>query len=197
MSEALDGGRGISGDKRDWGDRKAESSRKKSDPDFVEQGPEAIGGDGVIKVEPVRVELLDAACCHDDTSRPIGKLDDVQSLQQGMAEGSCQAVVGRVGEGEEIDGGLRLGADDGAASMLGAAGGDRDGEEIGLGHGENRVEILTIVQAREKEDWNQRSALPGPCPRGLCTEGDGRAEDAGRRRGGAMKMGRASWELGG
>lgn len=86
----------------------------------------------MLEVQPVGVELGDAACCDDHAGRVTAKLDDVEGLKEGAAKCRGQAIVGRGDEREEVDVWLRLGAGDGAAGMV-AAGRDGYGEER-LGH---------------------------------------------------------------
>lgn len=82
----------------------------------------------MLEVQAVGVELGDAAGGDDDAGGVAAELEDVQGLEEGAAERGREAVVRGGDEGEQVDLGLRLGGGDGAA-WVGAAGGDRHGEE--------------------------------------------------------------------
>ena len=102
--------------------------RQKAVPDLVEEGPEAVRLDGVAEVEAVGVELLDGRGGDDDTGAVAAKLNDIEGGEEGAAEGRGEAVVRGVREGEQVDGGFGLGADN-LATGVGVEGRDGDGEE--------------------------------------------------------------------
>lgn len=56
----------------------------------------------MLQVQPIGVELGHAAGRNHHTGSVAAKLDDVQSIQQGAAEGARQPVVGRGCPGEQV-----------------------------------------------------------------------------------------------
>lgn len=91
--------------------------REETLPDAVEQREETFGADGHLQVEAVGVELGNARGRDDDARSVAAKLNHVQGRQQRLAKGRRDAVVGRRCPCQDVDSGLRLGADDGAAGM--------------------------------------------------------------------------------
>lgn len=83
----------------------------------------------MLQIQAIAIKLGNRARCDNNTGCVVTKLEQVKSREQRLAHGCGEAVVGRRGEREQIDGGLRLGADD-AATRVGAEGGDGDGEEL-------------------------------------------------------------------
>lgn len=102
--------------------------RQETGPNLVEQGPEALGLDGVAEVEAVAVELLDGAGGDDHAGLVAAELEEVEAGDEGPAEGRGYAVVRGGGPAEQVDLGLGLGAGDGAADVR-AHGGDGDCEK--------------------------------------------------------------------
>lgn len=77
----------------------------------------------MLEIQAIAIELPDRRCRHDDARR-VRELDDVEREQQASAEGCHQAVIGRRGEGEEVDLGCRSSANDGSCDF--AIGGGED-----------------------------------------------------------------------
>ena len=106
----------------------SENVREETLPDGVEQGPEAFRLDGVGQVEAVAVELGDTAGGDDDAGGVASKLNHVEGLEEGAAEGRGEAVVRGRRPCQHVD--LRLGRGaDNLAARVGAHLGDGDAEE--------------------------------------------------------------------
>lgn len=63
-------------------------------PDRVEQGPEALRLNGMLQIQPIAVEFCDAAGGDEHAGRVTAKLEEVESCEEGFADGSGEAVVG-------------------------------------------------------------------------------------------------------
>jgi len=98
----------------------------------------------MLEVEPVGVELGDAAGGDDDAGRVAAKLDDVEGCEQGAAKGRREAVVGRRDPGEEVDAGRRLGRRDGAAGVRAQRGNGDTEEGLVGGHGCGVFSFLSL-----------------------------------------------------
>lgn len=84
----------------------------------------------MLQIQAVAIKLGDPARRDQHTHLVAAKLEDVERGEESPAEGQGHAVVGRRGEGQEVDARARLGDGDGAAGVGGVGDrGDGDGEE--------------------------------------------------------------------
>lgn len=73
---------------------------------------------GMLQVQAVGVELGNGRGGDDAAGGQARVLDEVEGVQEGAAEGARLAVVGRRGDGEQVDLRRGLGDGDGAAGVL-------------------------------------------------------------------------------
>ena len=88
----------------------------------------------MLQIQPVAVELGDAAGSDNDTELVAAKLEDIERGEQGPAEGERHAVVGGRGEGEKVDAGSRERGHDGAARVRRAGDGGNGNRKQCLCH---------------------------------------------------------------
>lgn len=121
-------GEGVAVDEGDRGHGVGEEAREQA---VQAVRPEAVDGLRVVEVEPVGVELGDAGRRHQHARR-VAELDYVERRQHRLAEGRRQPVVGRRGEGQQVDRRRELAAHDRAAGVVITC---RDGNGEEGGHG--------------------------------------------------------------
>lgn len=82
-------GKGVAVDQRHGGHRIRQEAAEQGVQNALQ---EADGAGGTLELEPVAVELLDAARADDDARR-LPALDDVEREKQGVADGRGETVV--------------------------------------------------------------------------------------------------------